>query len=1147
MSVAMDFEFAVAIRKYGDLAIAETVGPYHAAAAGESEAEALAALEAVLESKLARTHPAELPTTPVPTAERVETRELPLYFERSSRIDIKAKSSAEAETAGEPRVLSTAVQTIVESYGGTLRRVLLPGLNVSRWRLAPDENQCTEEGGKTEEDVPASFYDELAGDLRRRDARVSLHRHLADAIRIEDLSVAFEPPDVSEFGELPGMLGPLAGNLLPTSSETESSPLLEIGSCWSDPEGPEDRGIEPIFGRRDELEELGELLSSARPEAVVLVGPARVGKSSLVRHLAWSTARSRSDEGSEHDRHADPVAGSYSSEGLSEEEAGGRAPEIWFADAARLTSLDSPYGGWRDQSRKILEEIEQRDAILYLGRLIETLDAGKSIESQYNLAQFLKPVLDQRRVRVVAEATPPEWTEIEQRTPGFARNFQVVRLEEPPEAEARDILEQAASRMAQARGIEIAEGAVGRVWRFQNRFTTEGSPLGRAIDFVDRTLRRIAQEYGERLEVVDVVEHFCEETGLPLDLLRDDRTLDLEDVRRTLEERVMGQSAAIERAADVIGVTKADLGARDRPLGVFFFVGPTGVGKTELAKALAAFMFGDESRMIRLDMSEYSTPGAYNRLIGEGPVDRRQSKGDLTGPVRRHPFSVVLLDEIEKAHGGVFDMLLQVFGEARLTDASGRTTRFQNTIIVMTSNLGVEGHGGEVGFDAGTSLESWERHFRRAAEDYFRPEFLGRVDQFVPFRPLPKEIVVQIADRDLSRLGERIGLRRRNAEVEIDDRVVEWVAEEGWNERYGARPIERVIEQSVAWRLADALADDDSPASEPVVAHISLDSSSDREHPIAVAIEPARTHDRGHDRTELDRLVERTAEVRRDLQKYVDSELFDSLVQRVDRYDESSRDESFWDEAEAAAEQARRAERAREIVEPARSLVEEVFALEDLAREAYHDRSTETKDEIAEQIDQYERDVEDLFYTLLTATYSDPNEIAICLVSEHPEDEWRDRLVELYQRLAEDHDWHLQLWQAIPPGERERPIGMEDEFDREDVWRTQRAPRGTIVLLEFTGRAVRPFLAYESGRHRRVTEDETEVVLAETLPSNDEWPHPERLRRTASKTHTARTWNFEEMTVRAGDGRTVAFDPRDPWMHVAPLLKHRAWEAASWN
>ena len=380
---------------------------------------------------------------------------------------------------------------------------------------------------------------------------------------------------------------------------------------------------------------------------------------------------------------------------------------LWSAPAPALCATDAMSAGWTQQCAEVMAELELADDVLYIGRLIESLDAGKFVGSEYNLAQFLKPSLVDGRLRLIAEATPAEWSIIERRDVGFARTFQIVRLDELEPRVALDaVIAPAAKRLSEREGIAIAPEVIERAWALQRRFATEGSIIGRTLDFLSGVLRHAANTYASRVDAADLVDAFCRATGLPRALLSDDWTLDIEQVIAQLEQRVMGQPEAARRVADVISITKAGLSQPNRPLGSFLFVGPTGVGKTELAKALAATLFGDSERLIRLDMSEYSHPSAYNRLRGEGQVVQTMeldahASGDLTGPVRRQPFSVVLLDEIEKAHPSVFDLLLQVLGEARLTDTVGRTTPFHNAIIIMTSNLGVDSLRPAIGFGAG--------------------------------------------------------------------------------------------------------------------------------------------------------------------------------------------------------------------------------------------------------------------------------------------------------------------------------------------------------------------------------------------------------------------------------------------------------------
>ena len=1096
MRATMKRSFPIIIRQYDEhLAIAETAGPYHFAAAGASASDAIARLELTLVDRLERTHPTRLGSVATPGDLRRIEAAAPLY---RNRTDVDGV---------EPH-LPSEVEAVVETYGESLRRLWLPSFGLARWHVpgrGRDDSEDTE-----------AWLEEAAKAIRDVDYDPAYHRRIPSSIELDVLELDFEPLDPADAIEEAFHFGPLADPVLERGETSETPTLERIADRWTRSNGDTAKrtDLQPVVGRRELVAQLREFATAPHPDAVLLVGAPRVGKTALMRHLAWET-----------------------SSGGDSSRLGGR--NLWFADAARLTSLRSPMGSWREQCNDVIEELETSDDLLYLGRLIQTLDAGKSVQSRYSLAHLLKPVLDDRRIRLFAEATPAEWNEIERRNPGLARTFQVVRVGEPPEKEGLRILTESARRIGKRREIDISDAAIERIWRLHNRFATTGAPFGRSVDFADRMLRRADQAFREEVDSAYVVHHFCRETGLPEEMLRDDQTLDLAAVRRRLSERVMGQPAATERVADVIGVTKADLGAPNRPLGVFFFVGPTGVGKTELAKALADYMFGDEKSLIRLDMSEYSSPGAFGRLTGEG-----HGEGDLTGPVRRQPFCVVLLDEIEKAHSGVYDLLLQVFGEARLTDAQGRTTPFQNSVVVMTSNLGVESQTSSIGFEQSMSVDAWETHFRSAAEDYFRPEFLGRVDQFVPFRPLPMEVVADIASRELGELEGRIGPRQLGVDIDITPDVPKRVAELGWNERYGARPIKRVVEQQIAWPLADRVARDSEEEGRPSRVTVDVTKGEGFDFDVEYSGE---SRDTSSNKESLARQVEMIAELRRRVRRYVESNLFSRLEMRVEDYDHASRRDEFWENTDVAAEQARQAEQARELVEPARELVDEICALEDLAREAYHDRSVDMAADVEGQVGDYANRVDDLFLELIGTHYEDPDEIVLFFPSEHPEDPWRNELVEYYQALGEYRGWKTQLWQGIPAGSRKRSVPVGGEFDRSDLWRTQRSPQGRVVAMTFRGRAVRAFLAREAGRHRCVKEEEAFVCSVAVLPPHQDWPHPDSFRDRAAAPQQIRTWNFVEETVKTTGYQTVPLDEDSPWEELFEVIKRRAWEVASWS
>ncbi len=1088
----MQLAIPISLRTYGNgLTVAETAGPTRVSAAADTPDLARTRLELRLVDRLERTHPARLDRLALPAELRHAPADVPLYRDRSAPDPDAA--------------LATRLDALLEHHPDGLRRLHVPAIDATEW--------FTDDALDLDDALQL-----FAARLRPDDHTLRLHRPLPFEVTVDLLTVEFDPLAATDTADASIDLAPLSDGLLPRRDTSPTPTLERLAAPWSRAARRDDGyHIEPAVDRRDLLDEVRALATASPPQPLVLVGPPRAGKTALVHHLAWQAGHPDADD-----------------------DLDGR--EVWFADAARLTSPLDDADEWRAQCRRLFDELHATDDILYLGPLAQTLEAGTSGPGGYSLASFLKPLVDDRRARLLAEATPAEWNEIERRHRGLARSLQLVRVEAPTDAEGRRIFERAVARLQTSRAADIPDAALERIWRLHTRFASTGTAFGSAIDFADRLLRRAEQAFVHELDEADAVRQFCRETGLPEALLRTDRTLDLEQVRQRLADRVMGQPTAVARVADVIGVTRADLGDPTRPLGVFFFVGPTGVGKTELARALAELMFGDEKRLVRLDMSEYATAESFGRLTGE-----TGGEGDLTGPVRRNPFSVVLLDEIEKAHAGVFDLLLQVFGDARLTDARGRTTPFQNTILVMTSNLGTGQRADAPEPDRSASIDPWERQFRRAAEDQFRPELLGRIDQFVPFRPLPRQVVAEIAARELDGLADRLGIRQLGISLTIAEAVAGRVAEIGWDPRYGARPIQRAVEQRVAWPLADHLARANTDEERPVAARVRTDGN-DR---LAIDVETTERTETGSLRDELSARVQRVADLRRRTRTYLESDLVAELERRIADYEQASREQDFWEEG-GAADRARQAQRARELVGPSRELLEELEAIEDLAREAYHTRSRQLGEEVAGQIDERAGAVRDLFLTLLGLPLDDPDRMVLFLPSEQPEDPWRNNLVDYYQTLAERAGWKAQLWQGKPGGERNRSIPVGGDFSRGELWRTQRSPQGRVVALEFRSESVRPFLLGEPGRHRQITEEEetqTRHILG--LPAGVDWPHPDSFRPGEDTPavfvdRTVRTWN-----TLAGRVTTDPFDPvpldEDPWPELIRQLEHRAWEEVSWS
>jgi ATP-dependent Clp protease ATP-binding subunit ClpC len=439
-----------------------------------------------------------------------------------------------------------------------------------------------------------------------------------------------------------------------------------------------------------------------------------------------------------------------------------------------------------------------------------------------SLAALLVPYLERGEIRIVAEATSAELDACRRLLPQFANLFQVVRLPEFTTDKASTVLTRIAEINNRNLKIEYSASVTNLVYRLFTRFMPYQNFPGKTTQFLTGIFEKAQKSRQKEVTTEDVIEGFIKLTGLPELFLRDEITLKIEDVAANFETEVIGQPAACRQVANIVTTFKAGLNDPQRPLGVFLFAGPTGVGKTELAKSLARFFFGAEEKtekIVRLDMSEYNLAGSAFRLL----IKSDGEPSDLIQKVREKPFSVVLFDEIEKADAQVFDVLLGLFDEGRLTDRFGRVTNFTSTVVIMTSNLGAERFArARLGFGESDSVSN-----EKEIKAFFRPEFFNRLDGVVQFNSLGKDSLYRITEKEIAALAGREGLAQKGIKLTWTKEVVKYLAGKGFDARYGARPLQRTIETLLTAPLAEFLLN--NPALEDCDISVSIDSNENFE------------------------------------------------------------------------------------------------------------------------------------------------------------------------------------------------------------------------------------------------------------------------------------------------------------------------------
>ncbi|ATB49082.1 AAA family ATPase [Corallococcus macrosporus] len=793
-------------------------------------------------------------------------------------------------------------------------------------------------------------------------------------------------------------------------------------------------------------------LGARDAEAVVLVGPSGVGKTSVLHALAQALRAPTASEAEQ-------------------------ARPFYFLDGSRLIAGEGFAGDWQQQVLRAFREATDARALLSLGHAVELLDAGKSAHSDENVAQLLLPLLATREVAVVAEATEETWAQVERRNTSFARLFSVVRVAEPtPEALTRILAKVAEDEATSA--LEVRAEALDEARFLCRRFLPYGAQVGNAVAFLRRLMASSAQASRPVVTRLEAIRQFASESGIPEALLRDDVPLDAAQVRAFLSARVLGQDAAVERSASVVSVLKAGLADVRRPLGVLLFVGPTGVGKTELSKALAELLFGAKERMVRLDMGEYAGPDALLRLLGDG-----ETPGHLSSAVRRQPFCVVLLDEVEKAHPAVHDALLGVLGEGRLTDASGRFTDFRNALIILTSNLGADTLRARVGFDASggaPDLAGLRAHYLAEVQRFFRPELFNRLDDVVVFSPLPEALLRRLVVREVDAVCRRPGLSLHDAVLEVTPAAQDWLAVRGFDARYGARPLKRALERELVVPVSDWLAA--HPRGGP--ARLTVDAGEKGLH---LRAESVGGEAEGVGREAIERILEDAATVRAEVQRWSRCPPMVSLRRGLSVFDKVSRQAAFWEERELAEADARKSSEARELDKALLACVQQAEAIEDLLFEAHLSRAVEQADSLRREVRQLKATFERVRERIYTSLFPHTRGATLCLVPGRGAWSKVRLLAAAYETWAEQNGLEkkrcLLTVPARKPGEKGPRTQQPPQWrwaDKEDLDKLEVQPLAYALQVKGGASALR--LAGEHGMHRFIEGSQVSMVHADFVP-----------------------------------------------------------------
>lgn len=793
-----------------------------------------------------------------------------------------------------------------------------------------------------------------------------------------------------------------------------------------------------LYGLENELDQVIKALRNRFNRSILLVGPSGVGKTTLVWELARRQKKHR-------------LKG-----------------QIWETTASNLIKeLTGDTGAWEQNMGLFCKELAGSDNILFVRNLMELFEVGQYSGNNVSLADYLRNPISRGEVVLLSECTEEELARIEIKSSNFLSFFQIVRIQEPRN-ELETIILKKVKDLAADRKITIREDAIQEVIRLHRRFVPYAGMPGRPIRFLESMLLNKQQLSDAQITRSEVISHFCEETGMPIFMVDPAVPMNVRQVKGDFHSQVFGQDKAVESVVNILTSVKTALARTGKPIASFLFIGPTGVGKTELAKVLAQFMFGSRQRMVRFDMSEFSDSYNVMRLIGTDYF----SDGLLTSAVRREPFCVLLFDEIEKANSTFYDLLLQILSEGRLTDNQGKVVNFCSTIIIMTSNIGAESlQNSRIGWSNAPQKDDVSNHFLNAVQKHFRPELFNRIDEVIPFEPLDPLTIRFVVEREVQLLRQREGIRYRRMDLNIEPTVLDFIGEKGYHPRYGARYLQRVLRERFILPLSKTLNSYDPD--DHLLVNISI-----RQDDLVFEVQD--------DPLGLELLIEElekmsqanhASTLRRQINRLQDAHLYARLLSELDQLEFEKKHKKFWENTLKVTQYTDflQIKTKVEALSGEMENLETIFSMSSLGMEAYAPQSVE-------KIETWEKELLDVKLQLYSALYPQHN---ICFLGIYGTA--LREIVAFYQAIMEQKKYmitaqtvwfrenHLSESVVVKPTEDSPEIvekGSEYvkvDCNLDEPWYTHAMETGDRLYgIEFTvfGPAAYLFLNAEAGAQR---------------------------------------------------------------------------------